>query len=99
MQCRSALCSRKRDGICGNVIQSSQKHRLVSPLAEKEIMANVAKVILAAAIAAVSIASPALARSHHSAHHHFRIYNYSGGGGTSLVQEARRGDLWEGGGP
>jgi uncharacterized RmlC-like cupin family protein len=42
-------------------------------------MANVAKVILAAAIAAVSIASPALARSHHSAHHHFRIYNYSGG--------------------
>jgi hypothetical protein len=62
-------------------------------------MANVAKVILAAAIAAVSIASPALARSHHSAHHHFRIYNYSGGGGTSLVQEARRGDLWEGGGP
>ena len=62
-------------------------------------MANVAKVILAAAIAAVSIASPALARSHHSAHHHFRIYNYSGGGGTSLVQEARRGDLFEGGGP
>ena len=62
-------------------------------------MANVAKVILAAAIAVVSIASPALARSHHSAHHHFRIYNYSGEGGTSLVQEARRGDLWEGGGP
>ena len=57
------------------------------------------KLIFGAAIAAVSIASPALARSHHSAHHHFRIYNYSGGGGTSLVQEARRGDLWEGGGP
>jgi len=52
-------------------------------------MANVSKVIYAVAIAAVSIASPALARSH----------NYSGGDGTSLVQVARRGDLWEGGGP
>jgi hypothetical protein len=61
-------------------------------------MTKVSKVILAAAIAAVSIASPALARSHHSAHDPFRIY-YSGGGGTSLVQEARRGGLWEGGGP
>jgi hypothetical protein len=62
-------------------------------------MANVSKLIFAAAIAAVSIASPALARSHQSADHHFRIHNYSGGGGTSLVQEARRGSLWEGGGP
>ena len=75
------------------------KRRLVYPLAEEQIMANVSKVIYAAAIAAVSIASPALARSHHSAHDPFRIYNYSGGGGTGLVQEARRGDLWEGGGP
>ena len=62
-------------------------------------MANASKLIFAAAIAAVSIASPALAKSHHSAHDPFRIYNYSAGGGTSLVQEARRGDLWEGGGP
>jgi hypothetical protein len=75
------------------------KHRLVYPLAEEQIMANVSKVILAAVIAAVSIASPALARSHHSAHDPFRIYNYSGGDGTSLVQVTRRGDLWEGGGP
>jgi hypothetical protein len=75
------------------------KRRLVYPLAEEQIMANVSKVIYAAAIAAVSIASPALARSHHSAHDPFRIYNYSGGDGTSLVQVARRGDLWEGGGP
>ena len=65
------------------------KRRLVYPLAEEQIMANVSKVIYAVAIAAVSIASPALARSH----------NYSGGDGTSLVQVARRGDLWEGGGP
>jgi hypothetical protein len=62
-------------------------------------MAKVSKLIFALAIAAVSIASPALARSHQSAHHNFRIYNHSGGGGTNLVQEARRGGLWEGGGP
>jgi hypothetical protein len=75
------------------------KRGVVYPLAEDEIMAKVSKVILAAAIAAVSIASPALARGHHSAHDPFRISNYSGGGGTGLVQEARRGGLWEGGGP
>jgi hypothetical protein len=58
--------SRTRDGICGNVIQSSA-HRIIRQLSccaltgKETIMANVSKVILAAVIAAVSIASPALA--------------------------------------
>src|SRR4029077_20132273 len=51
---------KKADGICGNVIQSPAR-RQQSPLAEKEIMANVSKLIFGAAIAAASIANPALA--------------------------------------
>jgi hypothetical protein len=40
---------------------SITKHRLVYAFAEKEIMANVSKLIFGAAIAAASIATPALA--------------------------------------
>src|SRR5262249_19381092 len=40
---------------------SITRHRLVYPPAEKEIMANVSKLIFGAAIAAASIVSPALA--------------------------------------
>ena len=73
-------------------------------------MANVSKLIFGAAIAAASIASPALAA--HSAYQDGYVtrsqgrgvYNFvpvapSIYGSGRLVQEARRGDLFEGGGP
>ena len=75
-------------------------------------MANVSKVILAAAIAAASIASPALAAHKSkpvSAHHNeyvtrsgqeSGVYDFAPSPSPGrLVQEARRGSLWEGGGP
>ena len=78
-------------------------------------MANVSKPIFGAAIAVASIATPALAAHKAtpiSAHHGYvarssqgrGIYNFvpvapSVYGSGRLVQEARRGDLWEGGGP
>ena len=54
-----ALCSSKRAGICGNAIQVSNNASPCLPIAEDEIMS---KLIFGAAIAAVSIASPALAQ-------------------------------------
>jgi hypothetical protein len=60
MQCSSASCSGKRDGICGDIIQYLRADNKAS--AEKEIMATVSKLIFGAAIAAVSIATPALAQ-------------------------------------
>jgi hypothetical protein len=78
-------------------------------------MANVSKLILAAAIAAASVASPALAAHGGNPTSAYQkgsvtrsqgrgIYNFvpvapSVYGSGRLVQEARRGDLWEGGGP
>jgi hypothetical protein len=62
MQCSSASCSIKRDGICGDVIRSfARQQSVVLFIAEKEIMANVSKLVFGAAIAAMSIATPALA--------------------------------------
>jgi hypothetical protein len=76
-------------------------------------MANVSKLILGAAIAVASISTPALAAHETiSAHHHGYVtrsqgrgvYNFvpmtpSVYGSGRLVQEARSGDLWDGGGP
>ncbi len=79
-------------------------------------MANVSKLIFGAAIAAVSMASPALAAHRGKPISAYQngyvtrssqgrgVYNFvpvapSGDGSGPLVQEARRGDLWEGGGP
>jgi hypothetical protein len=74
-------------------------------------MANVSKLIFGAAIVAASIASPALA-AHGSKLTSAYQNGYPGHGAYylvpvapsvhrsgRLVQEARRGDLWEGGGP
>jgi hypothetical protein len=79
MQCSSASCSGKRDGICSDIIQYLRADNKAS--AEKEIMATVSKLIFGAAIAAVSIATPALAQHASqsdppiSAHHrqHLRV--------------------------
>ena len=72
-------------------------------------MANVSKLIFGVAIAAASIATPALAAHEDkptSAHHYEGngVYNFvpvapSVYGSGRLVQEARSGDLWEVGGP
>ena len=79
-------------------------------------MANVSKLIFGVAIAAASIATPALAAHEGkpiSAHHYGYVTRSSQGQGVynfvpaapsvygsgRLVQEARRGDLFEGGGP
>jgi hypothetical protein len=79
-------------------------------------MANVSKLIFGAAIAAASIASPALAAHRGKPTSAYQngyvtrssqgrgVYNFvpvapSVYGSGRLVQEARRGDLWEGGGP
>ena len=79
-------------------------------------MANACKLIFGAAIAAVSIATPALAAHGGkpiSAHHYGYVTRSSQGRGVHnfvpiapsvygsgpLVQEARSGDLWDGGGP
>ena len=79
-------------------------------------MANACKLIFGAAIAAVSIATPALAAHEGkpiSAHHYGYVTRSSQGRGVynfvpiapsvygsgPLVQEARSGDLWDGGGP
>ena len=71
-------------------------------------MANVSKLIFAVAITIASITTPALAAHEGkpiSAHHYgYGVYNYvpvppSVYGSDRLVQEARRGDLFEGGGP
>jgi hypothetical protein len=77
-------------------------------------MASVSKLIFGAAITAASIASPALA-AHSKPTSAYQngyvtrsqgrgVYNLvpaapSVYGSGPLVQEARRGDLWEGGGP
>jgi hypothetical protein len=72
-------------------------------------MADVSTLIFGAAIAIAIIATPALA----AAHHYGYVTRSSQGGGVynfvpvapsvygsgRLVQEARRGDLFEGGGP
>ena len=72
-------------------------------------MANVSRLIFGVAIVAASIATPALAAHEGepiSAHHYEGngVYNFvpvapSVFGSGRLVQEARSGDLWEGGGP
>jgi hypothetical protein len=76
-------------------------------------MANVSKLFFGAAIAAVSIATPALAAHEGrpiSAHHDGYVTRSSQGRGVynfapvapslyGLDHEARRGGLWEGGGP
>jgi hypothetical protein len=75
-------------------------------------MANVSKWIFSAAIAAASIASPALAAHNNTtaAHHSGYVAQaavspslptrpVNGFRSGRLVREARRGDLWEGGGP
>ena len=79
-------------------------------------MANACKLIFGAAIAAVSIATPALAAhggkpisAHHYGYvtrssqergvHNFVPIAPSVYGSGPLVQEARSGDLWDGGGP
>jgi hypothetical protein len=56
-------CSSSRDGICGNVIQSSVHRMTRQPpcFRGKQTMANVSRLIIGAAIAAVSVATPALA--------------------------------------
>jgi hypothetical protein len=75
-------------------------------------MANVSKLIFSAAIAAASIASPALAAhestiaAHHSGHvaqaavsSPLPTRSVNGFRSGRLVQEARSGSLWDGGGP
>jgi hypothetical protein len=72
-------------------------------------MANVSKLIFGVAIAAASIATPALAahEGKPTSTHHYEgngVYNFvpiapSVFGSGRLVQEARSGNLWEGGGP
>src|ERR1700758_4682378 len=55
LQTRNWLMSRSSRSFCAS------RSRLVYPLAENEIMANASKLIFGAAIAAASIATPALA--------------------------------------
>jgi hypothetical protein len=86
MQCSFALSSRKWDGICGDVIQSSARQQsIVLFIAEKKIMANVSKLIFGAAIAAASIATPALAAHKGkpiSTYHNGYVTRSSQGGGV-----------------
>jgi hypothetical protein len=67
------------------------------------IMTNVSKVILGAAIAAATIATPALASLEQNTTNPLLSGNTVNPvlSGNTVVQghEARRGDLWEGGGP
>jgi hypothetical protein len=77
----------KSDGMCGRATPASERQQqsiVVDPLAEAKIMSTFSKLIFGAAIAAVGIASPALAQyaAHDpsiSVHHgkHLRIYNYT----------------------
>ena len=94
---------------------SSPNLLCVDNIAEKAVMANVSKLIFGAAIAAASMASPALAAHGGKPTSAYQngyvtrsqgrgVYNFvpaapSVYGSGRLVQEARRGDLFEGGGP
>ena len=71
-------------------------------------MANVSKLILAAAIMVATITTPALAAHEgkpiSAPHYGYGVYNFvpvapSVYGSGRLVREARSGDLWDGGGP